>query len=373
MNAKIITLLVLATSSLYAQENFEKLVKVLPAQSLSPDQYIIQKFKTNDVVLLGERHIVKQNLLFVQSLIPILYKQGVRNIGMEFGAYENQRLMDSITTATQFDEKLACRMMFDYNVTWAYREYVDMARAAWTFNQTLPKSAKPFRIINLSYIYDWQKFTGKRDAETMKAVFPKGTVDKFRADVIENEVLRYKEKILALVGTPHAYTKYGSPYFLFNGDNFCGYDRNWLGNRLYEKYPGRVFNIILHQTFIKKTGENYQSISPLDGMIEKLMASNQNKPVGFDLVNSELGKLKDTSINSTCYQNFTIGQLFDGYIFLKPLKELEGCTVIKDFVNEQNIAHALKQFPDPDWHEKITTLAQMIEFIESNSRQVREQ
>lgn len=191
--------------------------------------------------------------------------------------------------------------------------------------------------------------------------------------MIEKEVLRNKEKILALVGTPHAYTKYGSPYFLFNGDNFCGYDRNWLGNRLYEKHPGRVFNIILHQAFIKKTGENYQSVSPLDGTIEKLMASNQNKPVGFDLVNSELGKLKDTSINSTCYQNFTIGQLFDGYIFLKPLKELEGCTVINDFVNEDNIAHALKQFPDPDWHEKITTLAQMIEFIESNSRQVREQ
>lgn len=373
MRALITVLLILGSYSSYAQANFEKLAGIIKAKSVSPEEYVIQKFKTNDVVLLGERHIVKQNLLFVQRLIPLLYREGIHTIGMEFGAYENQRLMDSLTTAPDFNEKLAEKMMFDYNVTWAYREYVDIARAAWTFNQTLPKSAKPFRILNLSYIYDWEKFTGKRDGETMRAVFSKGTVDKFRADVIEHEVLAKKGKILALVGTPHAYTKYGSPYFLFNGDDFCAFDRSWLGNRLYEKHPGKVFNILLHQSFIKKTGETYQSISPLDGLMEKLMQANRNKPAGFDLINSDIGKLEDTSINSTCYQNFTIGQLFDGYIFLNPLNELEGCTVIEGFVNENNITHALKQFPDPDWHSRITNLQEMIAFIHANARSIREE
>lgn len=348
--------------------------KLLANTKLSgPDQYIVEKFKTHDVVLLGERHIIKQNLLFVQSLIPLLYNHGVRTIGMEFGAYENQRLMDSLTTARVFNEKLAGKMMFDYNVTWAYKEYIDMARAAWAFNQTLPKSERPFRILNLSYIYDWTKFTGKRDGETMRRVFPMGTVDKFRADVIQREVLDKNEKILALVGTPHAYTRYGSPYFLFNGDNFCAYDRSWLGNRLYEQHPGKIFNIMLHQAFVKKTGEAYQSVSPLDGLIEKLMQLNQNKPAGFDLMDSDVGKLEDTSINSTCYAHFTIGQLFDGYIFLKPLKELEGCTVIEGFVNETNISRALEQFPDPDWHQKVTNLKEMLEFIQWNSRHVKDE
>lgn len=375
MNIKALTtlLLIFANCFLFAQENFEKLAGIIKTKSVSPEEYVIQKFKTNDVVLLGERHIVKQNLLLVQRLIPLLYAQGVHTIGMEFGAYENQRLMDSLTTARNFNDKLAEKMMFDYNVTWAYREYVDVARAAWAFNQTLPKSAKPFRILNLSYIYDWEKFNGKRDAETMRAVFPKGTVDKFRADVIEREVLAKKGKILALVGTPHAYTKYGSPYFLFNSDNFCSFDHSWLGNRLYEKHPGRVFNILLHQSFMKKTGETYQPISPLDGLMEKLMQANQNKPAGFDLINSDIGKLEDASINSTCYKNFTIGQLFDGYIFLAPLSELDGCTIIEDFVNESNISHALKQFPDPDWHPRITTLTEMIDFIKANSRSIREE
>lgn len=260
-------------------------------------------------------------------------------------------------------------MMFDYNVTWAYKEYIDVAKAAWEFNNKLPKNSKPFRVLNLSYRYDWEKFDGNRNGVSMKAVFHKGTADWFRANVIEKEVLNKQEKILAIVGTPHAYTKYGSPYFLFNADNFCAYDYNWLGNRLYKKYPGKVFNILLHQAFVENIDGKYKHISPLDGVIEALMQQNGNKPVGFDLINSPIGKLRDNSINAVCYDSFTLEQFFDGYIFLKPLNELEECTVVSDFVNEQNISRALAQFPDPDWHQKVTNLQEMIDFIKSNRKQ----
>ncbi|MFN7116229.1 MAG: ChaN family lipoprotein [Saprospiraceae bacterium] len=371
MRAFNLLLIILSFTALNGQNNTDELIKFIKDHALTPEQYIIEKFKKNDVVLLGEQHIVKQNLLFVQGLIPLLYKNGVYTIGMEFGAYENQSLLDSLVTAKAYNEKLAEKMMFDYNVTWAYKEYVGMAKAAWEFNRTLPKNARTFRILNLSYIYHWEKFNGKRDVATMQAVFSQGTIDQFRANVIEKEVLSKKEKILALVGTPHAYTKYGSPYFLYNADNFCAYDYNWLGNRLYAKYPNKIFNIILHQAFTKKIDDRYIPISPLDGKIETLMAQNGNKPVGFDLINTPVGKLKDESIHSLCYNNFTINQLFDGYIFLQPLKALEGCTIIPDFVNEKNIEQALQQFPDPDWHQKVSTLQEMIDFIEANAKRIK--
>ena len=353
------------------QINSDEISSYIKINTNSPEDYIIEKFEAYDVLLLGEQHMVKQNLLLIQNLIPKLYQNGVYNIGMEFGAFENQKKLDSLLVAKKYDQKLAESMMFDYNVTWAYKEYVDVAKAAWEFNSQLPKCAKPFRILNLSYIYHWEKFNGKRNPTSMKKVFPKGSPDYFRANVIENEVLNKHEKILVLVGTPHAYTKYGSPYFLFNADSFCDYDYNWLGNRLYKKYPNKVFNIILHQPFTKKNEENYQLISPIDGKIEELMLQNENKPIGFDLINSPLGKLRDNSINSLCYDNFTLNQFFDGYIFLKPINELERCTVIPDFVNEQNINEALEQFPDPDWHHKVTNLQEMIDFIKMNSRQTR--
>ena len=71
-----------------------------------------------------------------------------------------------------------------------------------------------------------------------------------------------------------------------------------------------------------------------------------------------------------CYENFTLEQLFDGYIYLKPLHALKGCTVIDDFVNERNCEQALKNFPDPDWHEKVKNLDDLKRFIKNNSDQI---
>ncbi|MFY8003524.1 MAG: hypothetical protein ACOVNR_01730, partial [Chitinophagaceae bacterium] len=146
---KYITIAILFAFNWAIAQSQTAAIKQFLQKASSPQQYIIEKFKTNQVVLLGEQHVVQQNLLFVQSMVPILYKNGVRNIGMEFGASENQLLMDSLVTAPQFSDSLATKMMFDYNVTWAFKEYLEVAKAAWQFNKTLPKSAKPFRIINL--------------------------------------------------------------------------------------------------------------------------------------------------------------------------------------------------------------------------------
>lgn len=365
-----ICILSIIVHSSIAQNDPQTLVRYIQEAGQSPQDYLVKKFSQYDVILLGEQHLIRENLLFLQRLIPTLYANGIYTIGMEFGAYENQQKLDSLLQSEDWDEALAQQMMFHYNVTWAYREYVDVAKAAWEFNQALPKNAKHFRILNLSYIFSWDAFEGYRNAETMSKVFTKGTVDQFRARVIEKEVLSRNEKILALVGTPHAYTKYGSPFFLYNADNFYSFDHNWLGNRLYASYPTKVFNIILHQPFAKIIDNQYIQISPLDGLMEELIQQNGNKAVGFDLCDSPVGKLSDHSIHSKGYSNFTIGQLFDGYIFLKPLKELKACTVIDGFVNETNVQQAIKQFPDPDWHGKKKSLEELNDFIVKNAEQV---
>ncbi len=355
---------------LSAQQIHDEALDWLRNKALSPDKYIIEKFHNHDVVLLGESHIVKENLLFVQDMIPLLYQNGIYNLGMEFGASEFQKELDDLVNSAEYNEEKARAIMFAYNVAWGFREYLDVYKAAWKLNHSVPAGARKFRILNLSYVFDWEKFNGERTPESMKLVFNKGTADKYRAEIIEKEIITKNEKILVLVGTPHAYTRYGSPYFKYNGDNFCDYDFDWLGNRLYKKYPEKVFNIILHQAFTQKENNNYFLVSPCEGAIERLMKENANKPAGFDLINTPVGKLPDNSMNSMCYEKFTLEQYFDGYIFLEPLRELEGCTVIDDFVNERNFEYALKNFPDPDWHEKITTLDDLKRFIKSNSERI---
>ena len=305
------------------QPSFANEVGYLKKNEKTPTEYIIGKFSTYDLVMLGENHAIKENLDFVASLIPELYKAGVYNLGMEFGASEMQPKLDSLINAPQYNEQLARDMIYFYNVGWAYKEYPGIYKAVWRFNKSLPAKAKKIRIINLSYQYDWTKYDQDRNAESMAKVFYKGTPDKYRTERIEKEILNKKEKALLFVGSVHAFTKFkmGVPNTVtvlsMNSDNFSYkhdfyyYDNGFLGNRLYKKYPDKVFNILLHCALFSIPGEKASDVSPANGAIEAIMKELKYKPIGFDLINSPLGNLRDFSTYSQGYTDFNIGQMFD--------------------------------------------------------------
>lgn len=92
---------------------------------------------------------------------------------MEFGASEDQPELDRLINSEQYDEMEARRLMFNYNVKWAYKEYADIYKAAWKLNKSLPMDARKFRILNLSYIYNWDGFSGMRTPKTLKRYFTK--------------------------------------------------------------------------------------------------------------------------------------------------------------------------------------------------------
>ena len=143
----------LFTCSITGQAYTPEMLAYIRNKAISPQAYVIEKFKTYDVILLGEHHLVKQNLQFVTQLISELYRNGIYAIGMEFGAQEDQHVLDSLVLAPAYDEQTARQIMFNYNVTWGYQEYIDVYKAAWKFNHTLPANARKFRILNLSYLF----------------------------------------------------------------------------------------------------------------------------------------------------------------------------------------------------------------------------
>lgn len=95
------------------------------------------------------------------------------------------------------------------------------------------------------------------------------------------------------------------------------------------------------------------------------MRKANNKAVGFDLKNTPLAKLRDNSYYSMGYTNFTLADLFDGYIFLKPIKELSSCSVDYKFMDEMNWDRAVSNNPDPDWHPRPQSKEQYWEMVES--------
>lgn len=319
---------------------------------VSPDDYLISKFKDADIVLLAEDHGVKENLDFVKKMIPKLYAHGIYMLGMEFGAYEDQKQLDSLINAPRYNEKLARQLMFNYNTRWAIVEYMNLYKAAWEWNHSLPEQAKKFRVLNISYRYNWEKFEGARTPENMKQVFPLGNTEDFRCTLLEREVLSVHEKILVLTGTIHAFTSYRFPYYDYTSPGFVRYENRFLGNLLYDKYGNKVVSVALHQPFFNYPNQQPTLISPAAGKLELIMEKSQNNPIGFDLKGSHIGELHDYSYYSMGHKDFILSDLFDGYIFLKPIRELSSCTVDYKFMDDTNWNEAVSNSPDPDWQPR---------------------
>lgn len=322
----------------------------------TPEQYVASLFGEHDVVLLGEEHAIRHNLAMAQGLLPVLHRAGVLNFGMEFGAFEDQAALDALVTGERYDEDAARRLMFNYNSGWAFREYMDIYRAAWAFNRALPPAARPMRVLNLSYRYDWADAPPVRTPANARRIYHRGPVDAFRAGVVRREVLDKGEKVLILTGTPHAFTRYRIPLYDFNAPDFVRFEERNLGQLLYKLAPERVACILLHHAFDSKQYGGAQRVHPAGGAIDQALAGFANQRVGFDLVGSPLGDLPDDSYYATGYEGFCLSQLADGYIYDRPFVEFESCTLDEAFLSETNWPEAQRQFPDPDWHRRPATL-----------------
>lgn len=341
-----------------AAEAVSALRAYLDSHWQTPEAYIVGVFQTRDVVLLAEDHAIRHNLQLVHRLIPLLHQAGVTNLGMEFGASEDQAALDQLVTADSYDADQARRLMFNYNVGWAFKEYLDVYRAAWAFNQTLPAPAPPFRILNLSYQYNWSGAPTVRTPANARQIYPLGPVDAYRAERVRGEVLDRGEKILILTGTPHAFTHYQLPFFDFNAPGFVRWENRNLGQLLYQQFPERVFCILLHQPFASRWQGGAARVYPARGAIDQVMAVHADRRVGFDLRDSPFGALPDRSFYASGHDDFRLRQLADGYVYERQFSEYEGCTVDEAFLTEANWPEAQRQFPDPDWHPRPATLAE---------------
>jgi len=120
----------------------KELVDYLVAHFQSPEDYVASKFRDHDLVFVGEAaHGVRQNLLFLHKLIPRLYKAGVLNVGFEMIVSDEQPEVDKLLNADTYDERKALTLLFhwDPQIGFAYQEYADVLRVAWTLNHGLPK------------------------------------------------------------------------------------------------------------------------------------------------------------------------------------------------------------------------------------------
>jgi hypothetical protein len=125
-------------------------VKWRKRSGTEPGPYVVSKFAAHDLVLLGEVHEVKENCEFVSALAGPLYKAGVRTLCTEFVPSRlNDRLAGIVAAADYGESAVADLFRRGPWPTWGYQECLDVVRAVWALNRTLPVGAEPFRMAGI--------------------------------------------------------------------------------------------------------------------------------------------------------------------------------------------------------------------------------
>ena len=73
----------------------------------NPQEYVIDKFQSNDLVFLGTRHKREPILQFISDLIPALHAAGVTHIGLEICSDEHPDECDFTRRFTHMDGSVA--------------------------------------------------------------------------------------------------------------------------------------------------------------------------------------------------------------------------------------------------------------------------
>jgi hypothetical protein len=271
----------------------------------------------------------------ILKIIPILYENGINNLAIEFGNYEEQYLVDSLLNLPFFDRELAKEIMYNSDPLWGYVEYIDIYRIAWEVNHNNKLNKKnKFRVINIAPHYNPCKKGG-----AWSEINP----DIFMADVIFKELISKNEKALIYSGMHHAFTKYHQPLYDFEKDTLIGFEKTRMGNLIYDSLKTKVFNIYLHASWISDKGWDENSVLPVNGVIDSIMTIFDSKPVGFDVINTPFGKLKcDNSYYAFGYPNFTLDKYCDGYIFQNTFANYKPITMENNFITKENLPFVKK-------------------------------
>jgi len=326
----------------------------LEANGLTPAEYVIKKFQDHDVIFLGEAHYNKHDPVFVQTLIPLLYKNGIRVLATEFARREDQHLIDSLLTGDEYNGGLAREIQFRQYVFFGFQEYVDIYKAAWTLNNGLGPDDTPFRIIAMNNSPDWSfvETEADQDSDEIKRKVWHGETEEDWAKVVLDE-LNNGEKVLVYCGMHHAFSKYRQPAVNFQTGEFYRFDDSRVGNVVFRAIGKRTMTISLHHPWFSADGTAV-SVYAADGYIDAVMRQLGDKryPVGFDIKGSPFaGFPGETSAYKYGYDKFALGMFCDGYIYTKPLSEYEGVTPIERFVNETNIDRARLATPNPKYRD----------------------
>ena len=289
--------------------------------------YLVEQFRLKDVILAGESHRIREHAEFIAGMIPLLHKNGIHLLFSEFADCADSALIDSLICGDVYDESLARYISWKNMWDWGYKEYADVYYAAWKVNQNLLPGEEPFRIIGI-------------EQEVPVNVEP----ELWWARVIGRYSLEKNKKALVWCGLHHSFSNYYHPYYI--NDSIQGFVSTRVGNLLYRRYPSRVMTVVLHAPLKAAIGAEVGYVLPANGTIDSVVYSlpEGDRAIGFNTNETWLGNCSlESTFYATGYVNFTLKNLCQGYIVVKPVCDLHMVTLIPGFIDSSNVSETRKR------------------------------
>jgi hypothetical protein len=345
----------------------------LNSSTSEPLEFVSEKFKQYDVVLIGETHYTLQSTIFLQKLIPYLYQHnGVRIIGWEFGSSSAQAEVDSLLTAPSFDRRKFIDIMRRAIYFWNLEEYLDVFHVVWEFNRQLPSGAEPIRFLQLGSEYVPRRLNSS-DPEVRRKEAERFYWEKKFAEIIEREAIQKNEKALVWAGSHHTFTKYRQPRMFFQRRTG---EKRRAGNFLYDKYPEKVYSIKLHfpaphrwvvlTEILPSIGPDANKMFyPFKGIIDQVYARYQ-KPLAFDTRQSPFGKIKDnySYYSFDYFGGVQLQDFCDGYIMLCSFAEIKPVHPIEDWITSEKELNEIKNILPPEEAKRIKDIPSFLKQLE---------
>ena len=306
--------------------------------SMPPENFIINSAKKHQLVILGEKHHVRENLLLLKRIIPDLYhKAGVTRIGLEVCVAEDNDALAKLVTAKEYNLKLALQIARHEGwKNWGGKEYWDILEAVWKFNSELPDDSEKMLVFGLDREWDlpslalagvgdnavdapiWERLRAFRIVGDLPLLLKR---DEIMARNVEKEVFNNGKRAVVLIGGNHAFVKYRQPSSIKNGKIIYEWAR--MGFLLHHRYGDDVYQIDLHGTLPYR----------ISRFMEKVIANGELGPLGFEVPGSPFETLRDGG-GFSHQPGVSFGDLTLGYVFIKPRSQLTRCQWLDGYISQ---------------------------------------
>jgi hypothetical protein len=366
---------------------YDTYVKYLKEKGKPPTDYVIDKLKKYNIVMIGEDHWLKDHPQFISEVIKAIREDGsieLDYLAIEFGNAGDQPLADEFIASNTYREDLAIKILqgsADF-CGWPYKDVLDILKTVWQENKKYPER-KPIKILLTDNPYNpmWM------DDESMGFLLEEQDRgfhidrDRYMARILERKVIANDLKAIYYCGAGHS--TYDFRDFAYNEETGDCLRYLPAGALLKILYPKLIFSIKLWGANMDRA--YYPSTNPddwdrfLDGKIDEVFRRNENKPVGFDITRPPFSNINTLDFFMffkrekkekfkkefpKCYEKVAddfdvkLSKIFDGYIFLKPLEQYEGASIIENFFDDEFMKRISKRKEG-----KITTKKELYEYL----------